>query len=119
VKNLTIGSLRYDRIKSTVLIEQPVIMERPTVNETNRAIEIEQNQRYFQVEVKKGQSILDAALEQNVYLDYKCRKGVCGKCKVKLVNGSTYLQPANSLEEKNLHHLIQSGFRLACQAMAR
>ena len=54
MKNLTIGSLRYDRIKSTVLIEQPVIMERPTVNETNRAIEIEQNQRYFQVEVKKA-----------------------------------------------------------------
>ena len=62
---------------------------------------------------------MDAALEQNVYIDYKCRKGVCGKCKVKLVNGSTNLQPANSLEEKKLHYLIQSGFRLACQAKAR
>ncbi len=119
VKKLTIGSLRYDRIKSIVSIDQPVYMEKSTVNETNRVMEMEQNQRYFQVEVKKGQSILDAALEQNVSLDYNCKKGTCGKCKVKLVNGSTYLQPANSLEEKKLHHLIQSGFRLACQAIAR
>jgi ferredoxin, 2Fe-2S len=119
MKGLTIGSLKYDRIKSTILIDQPIYIERPTVNETNRVIEMEQNQRYFQVEVKKGQSILDAAIEQNISLDYSCKKGTCGKCKVKLVNGSTYLQPASSLEEKKLQHLIQNGFRLACQAEAR
>ena len=119
VKKLTIGSLRYDRVKRNVSIDQPFYMERPTVNETNRVIEMEQNQRYFQVEVKKDQSILDAALEQNLSLDYKCKKGVCGKCKVKLVSGNTHLQPENSLEEKILHHLIQNGFRLACQAIAR
>ena len=100
MKNLTIGSLRYNRYKSTVLIKQPVIMERPTINKTNRTIEIKQNQRYFQVEVKKDK-LFRTNFEQNVYLDYKCRKGVCGKCKVKVANGSTYLQPANSLEEKN------------------
>ena len=119
VKKLTIGSLKYDRIKSTVSIGPSVFMERPTVNETKRVVEIEQNQCYFQVVVKKGQSILDAALEKNLSLDHKCKRGTCGKCKVKLVNGSTYLQPGNSLEEKKLHHLIQSGFRLACQAIAR
>jgi ferredoxin, 2Fe-2S len=119
MKRLTIGSLKYDRIKSTILIDQPIYIERPTVNETNRVIEMEQNQRYFQVEVKKDQSVLDAALEQNISLDYSCKKGTCGKCKVKLVNGRAYLQPANSLEEKKLHHLTESGFRLACQAKAR
>ena len=120
VKKLTIGSLKYDNIMSNVSIEQPVFIETPTVNETNsRGIEIKQNQRYFQIEVKKGQSILDAALEQHASLDYKCKKGTCGKCKVKVVNGGTYLQPANSLEENKLQHLIQSGYRLACQAIAR
>ncbi|MCQ6275222.1 2Fe-2S iron-sulfur cluster binding domain-containing protein [Bacillus sp. V3B] len=119
MKKLTIGSLRYDRMNSNVSIDQPVYMEKPNVNETNRVMELEQNQRYFQVEVKKDQSILDAALEQNLSLDYHCKKGTCGKCKVKLLNGSTDLQPANSLEEKKLHDLIQSGFRLACQAKAR
>jgi ferredoxin, 2Fe-2S len=119
VKKLTIGSLRYDRLKSTVSINQPVYMERSAVNGTNSLIEMEQNQRSFKVEIKKGQSILDAAIEQNVTLDYSCKKGTCGKCKVKLLNGNTYLQPANHLEEKKLHHLIQRGFRLACQAKAR
>src|SRR3954452_23602816 len=102
MKRLTIGSLKYDHIKSAVSMEQPVYIESPTVNETNRVVEIEQNQRYFQVEVKKGQSILDAALEQNVAIHYKCKKGVCGKCKVKVVSGNSYLQLANSLEEKKL-----------------
>jgi len=46
--------------------------------------------------------------------NHQCKKGTCGKCKVKLINGSTYLQPANSLEEKKLNDLVQSGFRLAC-----
>jgi ferredoxin, 2Fe-2S len=100
-------------------MHQPAFMEKMISNETNKVMEIKQNQRYFQVPIKKGQSILDAALEQNLALDYKCKRGTCGKCKVKLVNGSTYLQPANSLEEKKLHHLIQTGFRLACQAIAR
>lgn len=119
MKKLTIGTLKYDSIKSIVSMDQPVFIERQTVNEINKVIAIKQNQRYFQVPIKKGQSILDAALEQNLSLDYKCKKGTCGKCKVKLVNGSTYLQPANSLEEKKLHDLIQGGFRLACQALAR
>ncbi|KAA9018329.1 2Fe-2S iron-sulfur cluster-binding protein [Niallia endozanthoxylica] len=119
MKKLTIGSLKYDLIVSNHQMNQAVYTEKPNGNETNRVMEIKQNQRYFQVKVKKGQSILDAALEQNVSLDYKCKQGTCGKCKVKLVNGGTYLQPANSLEEKKLHHLIQNGFRLACQATAR
>jgi ferredoxin, 2Fe-2S len=119
VKKLTIGSLRYDRQKSNGSIDQPIYMERSAVNGTNSLIEMEQNQRLFKVEIKKGQSILDAAIEQDVALDYSCKKGTCGKCKVKLVNGSTFLQPANRLEEKKLNHLIQGGFRLACQAKAR
>jgi ferredoxin, 2Fe-2S len=119
MKGFTIGSLKYNGIKNTTLMDQPVSVDRPTVHEQNRVIVIKQNQRSFQVEVKKGQSVLDAALEQNVSLDYRCKKGTCGKCKVQLVNGRTELQPVNHLEEKKLNHLISSGFRLACQAIAR
>lgn len=119
MKGLTIGSLKYNGIKNTILMDQPVAVDRPTVHEQNRVIVIKQNQRSFQVEVKKGQSVLDAALEQNVSLDYRCKKGTCGKCKVQLVTGSAELQPVNHLEEKKLNHLLQSGFRLACQAIVR
>ncbi|MBB6446165.1 2Fe-2S iron-sulfur cluster-binding protein [Bacillus benzoevorans] len=118
-KKLTIGSLKYDHMKHADSIEQTVNIGSSTVNEPGKIIEMKQNQRYFQIEVKTGQSILNAAIEKNLSLDYKCKKGTCGKCKVVLVNGISYLQPANHLEEKKLHHLIQSGFRLACQAKVR
>ncbi|WP_338450708.1 2Fe-2S iron-sulfur cluster binding domain-containing protein [Niallia oryzisoli] len=126
MKKLTIGSLKYGSIKSNVSVDQPAFVERLKANETNttvketgKIVDIKQNQQSFQVKVKKGQSILDAALEQNFPLEYSCKKGTCGKCKVNVVNGDTYLQPTNSQEEKKLQDLIKRGFRLACQAIAR
>ena len=111
--------MKYDGNGSSFSVDHGAHTERANSNETNRVMELKQHQRYFQVKVKKGQSILEAALEQNLSLEYKCKKGTCGKCKVKLMNGSTYLQPVNSLEEKKLNHLAQSGFRLACQAIVK
>jgi len=126
MKKLTIGSLKYGSTKSTVMLNQPVMTEKLKENdatnkaaETNKILEIKQNQRMYQVKVKKNQSILDAALEQNLTLEYSCKKGTCGKCKVIVVNGNTSLQPVNNLEDKKLHDLVKSGYRLACQAKAR
>ncbi len=82
-------------------------------------MEIEQNQSRYKLEVKKDQSILAAALEQGIPLDYKCQKGTCGRCKVKIINGAAFLQPANQLEETKLQHLLLQKFRLACQTKAK
>jgi ferredoxin len=38
-------------------------------------------------EVSEGETILDAALRQNVILPYGCRSGNCGTCQVKLLSG--------------------------------
>lgn len=126
MKKLTIGSLKYSSTKSTVVMNQPVMSEKLRGNdainqtaETNKILEIKQNQRTYHVKVKKDQSILDAALEQNLNLEYSCKKGTCGKCKVIVVNGNTSLQPVNHLEDKKLNRLINNGYRLACQAKAR
>ncbi len=35
-----------------------------------------------------GQSVLDAALQQNIMLSYGCRNGLCGSCKGELLAGS-------------------------------
>lgn len=40
-------------------------------------------------EVNKGQSILSAAIESGVVLEYSCRTGRCGVCKVKVAKGTT------------------------------
>jgi ferredoxin, 2Fe-2S len=119
LKKLTIGSLKYSQTINNSVIHQSITIDKPLVKETKRMLTVEQDQAHFQVQVKKGQSILDAALEQNVSLDYKCKKGTCGKCKVKVLSGRMDLQPANTLEEKKLAHLLQTGFRLACQAKVK
>ena len=39
------------------------------------------------VEVEDGQTILDAALRQGVYLPHACNHGLCGTCKIELLEG--------------------------------
>jgi len=39
------------------------------------------------IEVEEGQSILDAALRQGVYLPHACGHGLCGTCKVDVLEG--------------------------------
>ncbi|RSN72845.1 MAG: ferredoxin [Thermoproteota archaeon] len=67
---------------------------------------------------KKGTSILDAAKELGVDISSVCGgRGLCGKCKVKIVKGSDYLSPADPSELKFLtKEEIEAGYRLACCA---
>lgn len=39
------------------------------------------------VEVEDGQTILDAALRQGVYLPHACNHGLCGTCKIEVLEG--------------------------------
>ena len=39
------------------------------------------------IEVEEGQNILDAALRQGVYLPHACGHGLCGTCKVDVLEG--------------------------------
>lgn len=41
------------------------------------------------VEVEEGQTILDAALRQGVYLPYACNHGLCGTCKIEVLEGGS------------------------------
>ena len=68
---------------------------------------------------KKGVSILDAAKALGIDLSSLCGgKGTCGKCKVKIEDGTEGLNP---LTEQELKHITkeerEAGYRLACQAI--
>ena len=67
-----------------------------------------------QFQVEDGESILAAALRQNLILPYGCRNGACGSCKGKLLEGrvdyGVYQRKALSDEEK------AQGKALFCQA---
>jgi ferredoxin, 2Fe-2S len=89
-------------------------LETPIVKKQVSKIIIQQNGQKFEITPTQG-SLLDAALDQGKSLQYKCRKGTCGQCKVKIVQG-VGLSPANDLEVKKLGKDIGDGYRLACQA---
>jgi ferredoxin len=59
-------------------------------------------------------TILDAAEEIGVEIDYACRTGVCGTCKVKLLSGQVTMDVQDSLEPEEKAR----GIILACQAKA-
>ncbi len=40
------------------------------------------------IEVEEGQTILDAALRQGIYIPHACGHGLCGTCKVQVLDGS-------------------------------
>ncbi len=42
-------------------------------------------------------------------------KGMCGKCRIKVIEGSKYISPKTKAEKIKLKHLIDEGWRLACQ----
>ncbi len=74
-------------------------------------VELEPSGTTFSVE--PGESVLDAALREQVLLPYGCRNGACGSCKGRIVAGE--IAPAErpkGLSERE----IAAGWVLLCQA---
>jgi ferredoxin, 2Fe-2S len=105
----TVGSLIPGR-----LIVKPQASE-PTVSRKNKIEEIivEQNGSKIEINPVKGK-LLDAALNQGKQINYKCRKGTCGQCTVKIIKGPGLSAP-NELEQKKLKDELTNGYRLSCQ----
>jgi ferredoxin, 2Fe-2S len=103
----TVGSL----IPGRVMVKQPVLVptEKPKMDE----IIIEQNGRSYEIHPVKGK-LLDAALAEGKQINFKCRKGTCGQCTVKVLKGPGLSAP-NEQEQKKLGNEIANGYRLACQ----
>jgi len=68
----------------------------------------------IQFEVQSGQTVLDAALNNNISFPYRCRVGACGMCLCKTISGqvSYHLEPMLTEQEQ------QEGWIFACQAFA-
>ncbi|NWF47063.1 2Fe-2S iron-sulfur cluster binding domain-containing protein [Hydrogenophaga sp. D2P1] len=47
------------------------------------------------IEVEEGQTVLDAALRQGIYLPHACGHGLCGSCKVQVCDGDVDHGAAN------------------------
>lgn len=68
------------------------------------------------VDVQEGQTLLDAALRQGVYLPHACVHGLCGTCKVEVLEGEVDLGNASSFALMDGER--DDGYCLACTATA-
>jgi phenol hydroxylase P5 protein len=66
------------------------------------------------VEVEEGQTMLDAALRQGIYLPHACGHGLCGTCKVQVIEGEVDLGEANPFALMDFER--EEGKALACCA---
>jgi len=64
--------------------------------------------------VSDNESILQSAINSNVYLEHSCINGNCGSCKVKIIKGTVNTLKSNGLSESE----IEEGYVLACCAKA-
>jgi 2Fe-2S type ferredoxin len=61
------------------------------------------------------ESILEFAEENGIDIEYECRQGFCGTCKVKLLSGEVDMETEDGLEDEE----IQNGFILTCVSVPK
>ena len=77
---------------------------------------VEQSQEAVKVSYKEGANLLQTLLDVGIFVDNACSgKGICGKCKVKVLKGS--LSEPSETEKKVLKKQeLEDGIRLSCLA---
>ncbi len=63
-------------------------------------------------ELMPDETVLEASERVDVTIDYSCRTGSCGECKVKLLSGSVTMEVEDALDPEDQ----ATGMILACQA---
>ena len=106
----TVGSL----IPGRLIVKPPAPEQSESKKVKTEGIIVEQNGSKLEINPVKGK-LLDVALNQGKPIQYKCRKGTCGQCTVKVIKGPGLSAP-NEQEQKKLKNEISNGYRLACQA---
>ncbi|MEM6304840.1 MAG: 2Fe-2S iron-sulfur cluster-binding protein [Pseudomonadota bacterium] len=76
---------------------------------TALTVVIEGAQRSF--EMSKGQTLLDAALENGQDAPYACKAGVCSTCMCKVLKGKVEMIANHALED----YEVERGYVLSCQ----
>ncbi|WP_323784607.1 2Fe-2S iron-sulfur cluster-binding protein [Thalassovita sp.] len=64
------------------------------------------------ITVEKDQSLLDAALANNLPAPYACKAGVCSTCRCKVLKGEVEMLTNHALED----YEVEKGYVLSCQS---
>lgn len=77
---------------------------------TELTVIIDGAQRSF--DMSKGQSVLDAALENGQDAPFACKAGVCSTCMCKVLEGEVEMLSNHALED----YEVERGYVLSCQS---
>lgn len=72
----------------------------------------------FNVEIPKGENLLDGVNDKGIDVKWDCKSGVCDTCQVKVLSGMENLSPPNDNEHNILGDKVKQGYRLSCQITA-
>ncbi|MCB2408962.1 ferredoxin--NADP reductase [Hymenobacter lucidus] len=64
----------------------------------------------YEIEVKPSQTILEAALDQDIDLPYSCQAGLCTACRGKCLSGKVHLDEREGLSDSEM----KQGYVLIC-----
>ncbi|SDZ77928.1 2Fe-2S iron-sulfur cluster binding domain-containing protein [Thalassobacillus cyri] len=117
IKKLTISSLKPGSTANTANFNQKEKSKSAPFQPAKKQLEIEQHGSNYKVNPVHNVTVLDSALNQKINLAYKCKKGTCGKCQIKVLKGDTLITSVNDREQKKLREKTNDGYRLACQAV--
>lgn len=65
----------------------------------------------FQMD-RQGETILDAALANNLDAPYSCKAGICSTCRAKIIEGEAEMMANHALED----YEVRQGYVLTCQS---
>ncbi|MDI6752569.1 MAG: ASKHA domain-containing protein [bacterium] len=69
-----------------------------------------------ELDVAEGVSLTEAAISSGIFINSACgKKGLCGKCKVRVKDGKVETKPTGILTQEE----IEKGFVLSCQSFPR
>ena len=77
---------------------------------TTRTVILRYEGSEYRIEVPKGQTILDTALDLDIDLPYSCQAGVCTACRGKCLSGKVHLDEREGLSDSEL----KQGYILTC-----
>ncbi|TGD79702.1 ferredoxin--NADP reductase [Hymenobacter wooponensis] len=75
-----------------------------------RTVTINYEGSEYQIEVEPNQTILEAALDQDIDLPYSCQAGLCTACRGKCLSGKVHLDEREGLSDREL----SQGYVLTC-----
>lgn len=90
--------------------------EETTNSETEKSckLTIILDDQEYEMELKAGQKVLDAAIEADIDPPFSCQTGVCTTCKAYVEKGNTKMLENLALDEDE----VANGYTLTCQCVA-